>query len=52
MTPTVKTEEKGNKSQKNRQKWLEIEFLYPLADPDFKFSQGNNCTHMQEDTLN
>ena len=33
---------KRHKISKNRQKWLEIGFTYPLTDPDFEFSQANH----------
>ena len=26
--------------------------MCPLKDPNFEFSQGTNCKHMQKDTLN
>ena len=46
MIPTWKTEEKDKKIPENRQQWLKIGFTYPLTDPNFEFSQGNNSEQM------
>ena len=45
MIPTWKTEEK-DKNLRKKAKIAKIGFTYSLTDPDFKFSQGNNCKHM------
>ena len=46
MIPRWKTEEKDKKFQKIGKNGVKIEFTYPLTDPDFEFSQGNNSEQM------
>ena len=49
MIPTWKTKKKDKKSQKigkNCTKQGLRTPCYPLTDPDFEFSHGNNCKNM------